>query len=61
MRSEKSKYWLVSDVFGSWLIRYFESGFTECSEGDGDCEQDSDCMGPLASNWYLVFEQVFSI
>ena len=29
------------------------SGFSECSEGSGDCDQDSDCMGSLASIWYF--------
>ena len=36
----------------------FNSGFSECSEGSGDCDQDSDCMGSLVSIWYLVFQQI---
>ena len=33
----------------SLFVRLFKSGFSECSEGDGDCDQDSDCERPLAS------------
>ena len=36
-----------------------DSGFSECSEGSGDCDQDSDCMGSLASIWYLVLKYYF--